>query len=157
MIQPITFFVEGLPQPAGSKRSWVPINKKTGQPFQRASGGVMVNTVDANPKSKGWQSRVADAARPVRPLIPLTTCLWLTVTFVMPRPKYHYRGKTIDLRPDAPKYHTCKPDATKLLRGVEDALTGIIYKDDSQIARQSVLKIYGDRIGAEITIHELFQ
>jgi Holliday junction resolvase RusA-like endonuclease len=39
---------------------------------------------------------------------------------------------------------TVKPDLTKLLRAVEDALTGVVWRDDSQIIHQVVNKEYAD-------------
>jgi Holliday junction resolvase RusA-like endonuclease len=77
------------------------------------------------------------------------------VTFLMPRPKGHFRtGKRAHiLREAAPLYHTSKPDATKLLRATEDALTGILWHDDAQIAMQIVKKRYtSSNPGAEIKI-----
>ena len=46
--------------------------------------------------------------------------------------------------------------ATKLIRAVEDALTGIVWRDDAQVAVQKVAKVYGDEPqGAVITIEEI--
>jgi Holliday junction resolvase RusA-like endonuclease len=75
----------------------------------------------------------------------------------MPRIGSHYgSGKNAEkLKPTAPKFHTVKPDATKLLRSTEDALTGILWRDDAQIARQTVEKSYGERAGAWITVEQL--
>jgi hypothetical protein len=41
------------------------------------------------------------------------------------------------------------------LRSTEDALTSIIWKDDSRIADQHVKKIFGDRPGAYITVRQI--
>ena len=72
----------------------------------------------------------------------------------MPRPKGHYRtGKNaLILRKNAPEHPTTKPDATKLLRSTEDALTGILWKDDAQIWCQNVTKTYGECPGAQIQV-----
>lgn len=58
--------------------------------------------------------------------------------FYFPHPKSHYRGSNPD-NPLLPRwqgvdFHTLKPDADKLMRSVLDALTGIAFKDDSQVA-----------------------
>jgi len=37
------------------------------------------------------------------------------------------------LRPDAPKYVARRPDLDKLLRGLLDALQGVLVRDDAQI------------------------
>jgi hypothetical protein len=59
----ITFTVYGKSEPAGSKQSFVPLNKKTKEPYRRPNGGIVVSTVDDNPKSKGWKKTVAKAAK----------------------------------------------------------------------------------------------
>ncbi|MBA7632259.1 hypothetical protein ES703_39802 [subsurface metagenome] len=81
----------------------------------------------------------------------------LKLTFFMGRPKGHFRtGKHAgELRPSAPEHPTSKPDLTKLTRAVEDALTGIIWKDDAQVVKQDTIKVYcgpEDKVGVYITI-----
>ena len=138
----IGFFVPGLPKPAGSKRGFV--NKRT--------GGVII--VDACKKSKDWQADVKHFAFQAYQGDPLTGPIYLKVKFIMPRPKYHYRtGRHSDeLKPSAPLLHTKTPDRTKLLRGLEDALTGVIWKDDCQVVDGPVSKIYGEKTGAEVIV-----
>lgn len=74
----------------------------------------------------------------------------LTVDFYMPRPKWHF-GKS-GLRSSAPRYPTTRPDATKLLRSTEDAMRGIVWRDDSQVVRQNVCKWYADHKPAQCEI-----
>jgi len=142
VIQPLTFFVDGIPKPAGSKRAFV------------MNGRAII--VDANKNAKDWKTDVKFAAKELiereRQTLPVRGPIKLTVVFTMPRPKYHY-GKH-GIKADAPKWHTVKPDATKLLRGTEDALTSLLWGDDAQIAVQKVSKVYGSRPGAHITIEE---
>jgi len=49
-------------------------------------------------------------------------------------------------------YHTQKPDADNLEKGIKDALNGIAYIDDAQVAEVSKIKIWGpcDRITIEV-------
>jgi Holliday junction resolvase RusA-like endonuclease len=80
------------------------------------------------------------------------------MTFHVLRLKGHYRtGKYAGiLRDDAPNYVAVKPDLTKLERSTEDALTGIIFRDDSQVASKDTKKIYVEKYpGVGITINEL--
>src|SRR5690625_5127181 len=48
-----------------------------------------------------------------------------------------------------------KPDNTNYAKGIEDALNGIIYKDDSQIVDLQVQKYYSDDPRVEVKIREL--
>jgi Holliday junction resolvase RusA-like endonuclease len=139
----ITFRVFGVPQPGGSKRGFV--NPKTGR---------VVIAEDAK-RNKSWRESVLQAALPFAPKEPLRGTIFLEVVFLMPRPKGHFRtGKLAHLlRESAPIHHVTKPDATKLLRSTEDALTGLLWKDDSQIAHQVVSKRYTtEQPGAAIKV-----
>lgn len=151
MTQTIKIFVPGLPQSRGSKRAF---------PFKRKNGKLGVAVSDNNPKSRDWMAVVADGINQelLRRIVvceyPLSGPIGLRLTFVMPRPKSHYgTGKNAGvLKPNAPKYHTSKPDRGKLARAVEDALTLIAYVDDSQVCAGPIEKVYGDRPGVEIEL-----
>ena len=142
----ISFFVEGLPRPAGSKRA-----------FAIKKGGVFTGRVavaDDNPKSKDWKCDVRNQARLAYPGAPVDGPLKLLLVFTLPRPKNHFRsGKNANaLRESAPMFPATRPDTTKLIRAVEDALTGILWKDDAQITAQVALKRYGTPIGVRIEL-----
>lgn len=142
----IEFRVIGIPKPGGSKTAFY--NKKTGR--------TMI--VDACKKVKQWRDSVISAASEAYQGVLLSNPLKLDITFYMPRPKNHYgTGKKIGkLKPHAPKYHTCKPDRTKLLRSTEDALTKILWRDDSQIVEGNTIKLYANSLpGADICIELL--
>lgn len=47
-----------------------------------------------------------------------------------------------------------KPDCTNYVKGIEDGLTGIIWKDDNQITKLTVEKLYSDSPRAEIKVIE---
>ena len=75
----------------------------------------------------------------------------------MPYLKTHYgTWKNEDkLKPSAPNWHKSKPDLNKILRSTEDALTGVLWIDDSQIAKIEILKMYGKQPGALIEVDYL--
>ena len=52
---------------------------------------------------------------------------------------------------------TVPPDIDKLIRAVQDSLTGVVYEDDSQVIRVLAWKVYADnRVpGAFIRVNEL--
>lgn len=146
----LAFEVYGKPQPAGSKRA-----------FQNPSTGRIVVT-DDNAKSKPWQAVVADAALEATMVDGvigelLDGPLGLAVVFSVLRPKGHFgSGRNAGVIKDsAPEWPTVKPDATKLLRGLEDALTGVVWRDDAQVVEQAVTKRYADREGARVIVWTL--
>jgi Holliday junction resolvase RusA-like endonuclease len=139
-----SFMVPGIPAPGGSKN---------GMPFRKANGKLGVRMVEAGKNNKSWRSIVALAAH-MAGVKPLAGPLRMSITFAMPRPKSHHR-KNGELKPNAPTYHTCKPDTTKLIRSTEDALKGIAWQDDSQVAIQSAVKVYNSPVGAYITITQI--
>lgn len=137
----IQFFVAGIPGTAGSKK-FVGMSK--------AGRGIIVDS--SGKKGKDWRNLVASTGQEAfYERDPFTGPLALYVHFVLPFRKSDLR-KDGTPKPSAPHHHTTKPDATKMLRAVEDALTGIAWKDDAQIARQIVTKTYGAKPGATITI-----
>lgn len=52
-------------------------------------------------------------------------------------------------------WHGKRPDADNLAKTVLDALNGVAYKDDGQVARLEVAKTYGDKPRTEIEIVEV--
>jgi Holliday junction resolvase RusA-like endonuclease len=141
----LSFFIPGLPQPGGSKRAFM----KKGMKFPVV--------VDDNPKAADWKRTVSHFAHTIRPSVPSSAPLAVDFTFVMPRPASHFgSGRNAGiLKASAPAFPTKKPDCTKLIRSTEDALTGIMWVDDAQIVDQHGRKVFGDQIGAHITVKEL--
>lgn len=141
----VLFFVPGIPAPAGSKK---------GFPIRRKNGTLGVAIVDASKRSRPWKDRISAIAATAWPHAPLDQPLSLTLRFVMPRPASHYGSRKGEkyLKNSAPKWHSGTPDTTKLIRAVEDALTGIVWRDDSLIVAQLATKIYGESTGVQIRI-----
>ena len=150
----VSFVVYGKAQPAGSKRH-VPVRRKAdGQWIP--TGKTLV--IDANPKAKDWKDRVAkEAGLAMDGRALLVGPVELVVTFHRSRPRAHYgTGRNVGrLRKSAPKYPTSRPDATKLLRGVEDAMNGVVWRDDSQVCRQIVEKLFGESAAVEVAVREI--
>jgi len=102
-------FVPGKPAAQGSKRYLGP-----GRPPIEQSKAV-----------KPWRADVRAAAQAARTGPPLDGPIVLVVEFVMPRPTSTPKSRT----PPAVK----RPDIDKQCRAVCDALSGLAWKDDSQI------------------------
>ena len=147
----VSFFVLGIPAPGGSKKAF-PI-------FRNGSAGekVFVRSLivdDAGQRNKDWRSNVGWAGREAMGKAGLRLFaepLEVSFTFTMPRLKSHKNAKG-ELKASAPVWHTVRPDTTKLIRSTEDALKGIVWLDDSQIAVQRASKRYGDTPGCCITV-----
>jgi Holliday junction resolvase RusA-like endonuclease len=156
----IHIWVPGIPMPGGSKKSFAMGIKGTEiadprYPVKKIFTKYRSIVTDANPKSKPWKQSVEWSAKEsVRDL--LQGPLELRIIFYLPRPKSHYgSGKNAGvLKASAPIFHTSKPDTTKLLRSTEDALKGIAWNDDCQVAVQNAVKLYSNRPGALISLGE---
>lgn len=131
----IRFTVPGVPAPQGSMRALIP------------RGARFPVVISDNRNLKPWRQSVAFAAVEACP----DRQLWqgpvsIGVVFYLPRPKS---------LPKRIVYPTKKPDCDKLVRGIFDALTGILWRDDSQVVEMAARKLYGDPPRAEITVQEL--
>ena len=138
----VKFSVPGVPRPQGSKR--------------HVGGGRMIEQV----KGLGdWRARVSLAAEQAAGEAPLIDGpVHLQARFFFERPKSHYgSGRNAGvLKATAPDYPKSPPDLSKLVRAVEDAMTGIVYVDDARIVDLSgTCKLYRSPPGAEITVNDL--
>lgn len=116
------FNVAGTPVPQGSTKAFV-VN------------GRAVTTSTSGQNLKHWRQSIAQAAQDARKGqfadrgVPVTVSL----EFRLQRPK------------SAPKrvtHPTSKPDLDKLIRASLDALTGVVFADDSQVVRLTTTKNY---------------
>jgi Holliday junction resolvase RusA-like endonuclease len=121
------FRVYGDAQPQGSAKAFIP--KGWSRP---------IITSD-NPKNKGWRQLVAEAAnQALGALKPADRALLLegvrlSLAFYLPRPKSLPKRATA---------HTKAPDLDKLVRSCCDALSQIVFRDDSQVCELVAVKHY---------------
>jgi Holliday junction resolvase RusA-like endonuclease len=141
---PITLNILGDPKPGGSKTAQA-LYGKDGKPRLTAAGRVITTIRDDAKGNADWKTTVRVQAHDQYRGEPLTGPLEVRVTFYKARPKGHYNTKG-RLTPKAlvSPGPTVKPDATKLWRSTEDALTGVVWRDDSQIITQSQAKRWAD-------------
>lgn len=146
----VAFEVFGVAIPKGSGKSFGFVLKDDrGQPVMK-NGKPLIRTATThdNPKTKGWQQLVAEAAQPCAREGIFTGAIVMTVTFRLPRPQS---------LPKKHVHHTKKPDLDKLVRSTNDALTGVLYTDDNQIVELHTRKAYvaiGAAPSAHITVEE---
>jgi len=81
-----------------------------------------------------------------RPVAPWMGPVQIRVSWVICRPRSHYRtGKHAgELRPDAPVCCDKKPDVDNYLKALLDCMNGVFFLDDSQIAHVVATKVYSD-------------
>lgn len=136
----IRFFVPGRAAPGGSKTAFV----RNGRAILR----------DAGKNNAEWKATVARAGAEAYAGPLLASALEVEMTFYRLRPASHFGTgkKAAVLKPSAPLFPTSKPDALKLARAAEDALTGVIWRDDASTVDLTTRKRWGPRPGVEITI-----
>ncbi len=123
----LEFTVWGVAQPKGSAKAFIP------------KGWSRAIVTSDNPKNKGWQQLVAEAAGRARDAVGaelLEGPVRLLVSFYLPRPQS---------LPKKVVHHLKKPDLDKLLRSVKDGLTRVAWKDDSQVVDVKAVKRYADK------------
>lgn len=132
--RPFSIFVRGIPQPQGSGRAF--LNKATGQPIY----------VSKTRNTSEWRQAIKTVVSWEWHCPPIDGPVALSLIFVFPRPKSLKKGRL---------FHTVRPDESKLLRAVEDALKGVAYTDDARVFAPTPIGIYGDEPGVHILLREV--
>jgi Holliday junction resolvase RusA-like endonuclease len=138
----IEFFVAGPPVPKARAR------------VVRTAKGVRSFTPE---KTASYENRVAFfAQQAMRGRAPLASPVNLSVTICIEPPaswseRKKNRATAGEIAP------TKKPDASNVLKAIEDAMNKIVYFDDSQIVRLIVFKQYAASPGVHISVQQLEQ
>lgn len=158
----LSFFVPGHPAPGGSKTFfpvWTNNGKTLAIVMRNGRPWPVIRVVDdAGKGNKEWKKIVSSYAMLfMKGASPFTDPVKCEMIFYLRRPQSHYRtGKFAHmLRDDAPEFHTTKPDALKFARSTEDAMTDIVWNDDSGNVRICSEKKYmkpEDREGCAIRL-----
>jgi Holliday junction resolvase RusA-like endonuclease len=93
-----------------------------------------------------WEDTIRYAALQHPPERLLAGALSATLTFYLPKPKSVARKRF---------YPEVKPDWDNLGKAVTDALEGLAFKNDSQLVKVIVEKLYGDPPCAVIEVAEI--
>lgn len=128
----IRFQVHGLPVPQGSTRAWV-VN---GKPVITSSAKGLTS----------WRRLVADVAQRYAPDEPWNGPVGIELHFGIPKPKSAPKRRRV--WPDK------RPDLDKLTRAVLDALTYVVFSDDSQVIEIHATKDYGAP-GVVVEVHRI--
>lgn len=122
----------------------VPVGKGRAR-FVRATGRTYTPE-----KTRSYEATIADYAHEAMLLAgykPLLGPVRLTVQAVFPKPASWPKKKAA-----ATFWHTGKPDADNLVKATSDAMNGIVWKDDSQVASASVIKSYSSDGSARLVV-----
>lgn len=112
--------------------------------------------VDA--KTAAWKASIANhfAAAAPAGFEPMEGRVELALGFILPFPKSwpKYRKQSaLTMR----EWHTQKPDADNLAKGVMDALNGVAWVDDGQVCGLGVTKVWGPVGAVVVSITEVVE
>jgi crossover junction endodeoxyribonuclease RusA len=126
----VRFDVPGVPVPQGSARAFV------------VNGHAVVTS--ANRNLKGWRQLVNEVARAAAPKKPWAGPVAVHLGFRLPLPPS--RRTTVGRGREKRKLRVWpdrRPDLDKLVRGVVDGMTSVVFVDDSQVVELHARKDYG--------------
>ncbi len=135
----VSFTVYGQARPKGSSTA-----------FRHNKSGKVIVHAQGRKGLKAWEGAIRSAAQQVAGDVFFMDAVELTVAFYFPRPKSISEKKR--------RHMTVAPDLSKLIRGLEDAITKVLWTDDALVTRIVASKAYGppDQPGcAVITITEV--
>lgn len=139
MISTVSFVVAGVPIPQGSSRAFV------------VKGKAVITSSNRNLAQ--WRQRIATEAQKVAQESLFYeedgNAYQVCAQFYFPRTKAMGKKEIA---------HTVRPDIDKLIRAVNDGITGILIPDDARIDQLTVKKtylkfdaVYGPRVEISIT------
>jgi Holliday junction resolvase RusA-like endonuclease len=118
-----------------------------------AKRGNFVQTYTPD-KTRNYESLIKEAAiEAMGSSEPLETPVTLYLYIRAPIPK-SLPKKRIEACLNGLEKPIKKPDASNVLKSVEDAMNGVVYKDDSQIVNIHVSKVYSTVPGVDICVKE---
>ena len=126
MSNSVSFHVYGTPMPKGST---------TRMPN---GGTIPAGTTASRKRMSEWRTDIRnEAIDAMGEMKPSIGAVRIMMEFQLPYPISSIRKYQFGWLP-----HTKKPDVDKLMRMMLDALTGIVWKDDSQVCFSTVNKVY---------------
>lgn len=133
----LEFTVVGAAQPKGSARAFVP------------KGWTRPVITSANPSLKAWEQVVraelqrvmGDADRTLLMTL-FDAPIALSFVFHLPRPRS---------APARVRHHLTRPDLDKCIRGLIDALSGVVFRDDSRVVSITAQKVFA-QVAAKVEI-----
>jgi Holliday junction resolvase RusA-like endonuclease len=138
----VTFTVDGTP--VGKQRA------------RYARRGNFVQTYTPE-KTRTYESLIKEKAiEAMGSSEPLETPVTLYLYIRVPMPK-SYSKKRTEACLNGSEQPIRKPDASNILKSVEDGMNSVVYKDDSQIVNIHVTKVYSSQAGVDICVKECLE
>lgn len=141
----LNFTILGVPKPKQSARFFG---------FNNGKGKVQIKSYQKQ-EVKDTEANIGYQVASQLPAdhIPWDVAIGVEVKFVFPLPSNFSKKKLEELRAGKIFYKTTKPDLTdNLMKGLMDALSGIVFTDDARIAKVfGTEKIFGEVPRTEIT------
>jgi len=108
-------------------------------------------------KTRTYEALIKDAAKQAmgesEPLeTPVSLYLYIRVPIPVSATK-----KRLTAISDGTEKPIKKPDASNILKSVEDGMNSVVYKDDSQIVNIHVTKVYSSLPGVDVCIKECLE
>lgn len=143
---PIHIVVHGEAVSQGSHVAFTP--KHGGKPIVQESNKKTL---------KPWRANVAAATAEQYDGDALLGPVEVVAVFEVMHNKGHYgTGKNSGLLKDStPVFKDTAADLSKLWRAVEDSLTGLVYKDDSQVVQLALQKRWGTRNRVDVWVRPM--
>lgn len=123
-----------------------------GRPKFSTAGGF-VKAYDPS-KSRSYKDYVRLAATEHAPSKPMEGPIGMVLTVYRSTPK-SFSKRRAALAEEGKLTPTTKPDVDNYLKGVKDALKGVIWRDDSQVVEVYARKRYSAKPRIEVKIKEL--
>lgn len=133
----IDFTIPGEPVAKGRARSFI------------RNGRIAHHTPE---KTVNYESLVALAAQTAmngRPLIVGPVQMTLTAYFSIPK---SWSKKRREANRTAHEWVAKRPDADNVAKSVCDGMNGIVWVDDSQVAKLAVIKVYAETPGVHVML-----
>lgn len=138
----VTFNVEGTPVPKARAR--------------HVLHGTRLRTYTPE-KTRSYETLIKESAKQAMGSSePLETpvSLYLYIRVQIPKSCTKKRLEAIKNGSEKP---IKKPDASNILKSIEDGMNGVVYKDDSQIVNIHVTKVYSTQAGVDICVKECLE
>ena len=130
-----------------------PVGKQRAR-YARRGNFVQTYTPD---KTRNYEALIRDAAiEAMGASEPLETPVSLYLYIRVPIPKSCTK-KRLEAISNGSEKPIKKPDSSNILKSVEDAMNGVVYKDDCQIINHHMTRVYSSLPGVDICVKECLE